>query len=401
MTELIFLFTCIRNEGIIKQAQDYVNRLSTSIEEYKTNLTTYKVQEQELLETIHKVELECNQEVSNIMSERDSKLSDLRAKRVELVTTKSQLEKSIRDAKAVKDTCPTCGRKFDNVFIPDTSEQENELSHIISELNYLDTESSQVTNQYTDKITAVRSEYNTLVYQTRLSEVKAHIKNFETSIYQITKDKESQEKTLQQYEQLRSNYNLTVSNLNETITNSNSEIVKLNENLVYYNDSKNNIQDRLAAVTKFTTLTTRDFRGYLLKNVIQFIDNKAKEYCEDVFENRNIDFVLDGNNIDIKYCGKQYEACSGGEKQKVDLIVQFAIRDMLCKFLDFSSSIIVLDEIFDNLDTTGCEKIINLISRKLVDIQSIFIITHHNDLQIPEDSKITVTKQPDGVSLVV
>ena len=148
-------------------------------------------------------------------------------------------------------------------------------------------------------------------------------------------------------------------------------------------------------------MITRDFRGYLLKNVIQFIDSKAKEYCEDVFDNKNIDFILDGNNIDIRYCGKQYEACSGGEKQKVDLIVQFAIRDMLCKFLDFSSSIIVLDEIFDNLDSVGCERIINLISRKLVDIQSIFIITHHNDLQIPEDNRITVTKQPDGVSLVV
>ena len=148
------------------------------------------------------------------------------------------------------------------------------------------------------------------------------------------------------------------------------------------------------------TLTTRDFRGYLLKNVIKFIDSKAKEYCKDVFETENIDFVLDGNNIDIKYCGKQYEACSGGEKQKVDLIVQFAIRDMLCQFLDFSSSIIVLDEIFDNLDSVGCEKVINLISRKLSDIQSIFIITHHSDLQIPEDSTITVTKQQDGVSLV-
>ena len=145
----------------------------------------------------------------------------------------------------------------------------------------------------------------------------------------------------------------------------------------------------------------RDFRGFLLTNVIDFINIKAKEYCSFVFDTDEIEFKLDGNNIDIKYCEKDYENLSGGEKQKVDLIVQFSIRDMLSQYLDFSSNILVLDEITDNLDAKGSDKIINLISNKLIDVESVFIITHHTELlQGLFDTEIQVEKDKNGVSRI-
>ena len=103
----------------------------------------------------------------------------------------------------------------------------------------------------------------------------------------------------------------------------------------------------------------------------------------------------------MNYNGKEYEALSGGERQKVDLIIQFAIRDMLCKHTSFSSNIIVMDEIFDNLDDMGCQKILDLITTRLHDISSIFIITHHGaELSIPYDDIIKVEKSNDGISRV-
>jgi DNA repair exonuclease SbcCD ATPase subunit len=94
---------------------------------------------------------------------------------------------------------------------------------------------------------------------------------------------------------------------------------------------------------------------------------------------------------------KDYENLSGGERQKVDLIIQFSIRDMLCSQLNFSSNILVLDEIFDNLDMIGCEKLINVISN-MNDIKNIFIITHRYDLSIPCDKEIVVVKSNLGIS---
>ena len=155
----------------------------------------------------------------------------------------------------------------------------------------------------------------------------------------------------------------------------------------------------LDVVNKMITIVTRDFRGFLLSNVIDYIDLKAKEYSIDIFNTDLVKFVLEGNNINIYYDGKIYENLSGGERQKIDLIIQFAMRDMLCKFLNFSSNIIVLDEIFDNLDALGCHKVLNLITNKLVDINNIFIVTHHAaDLHIPYDNEIVVVKNEAGFS---
>ena len=148
------------------------------------------------------------------------------------------------------------------------------------------------------------------------------------------------------------------------------------------------------------SVVTRDFRGYILTSVIEFIDKKAKEYCQEVFKSDKIAFQLNGNSISISYDGKEYENLSGGEKQKVDLIVQFSIRDMLCKYLNFSSNIIAVDELFDNLDSVGCERILNLISNKLNDVETVYIITHHSSIPIPFDKIITVIKGEDGISRI-
>ena len=91
---------------------------------------------------------------------------------------------------------------------------------------------------------------------------------------------------------------------------------------------------------------------------------------------------------------------SGGEKQKVDIIIQLAIRDLLSTQLGVKSSLICFDEVFDNLDAHGCQKIIDLIS-KIKDIESVFIVSHHAaELQISYDNHIEVEKSEAGISKI-
>ena len=186
--------------------------------------------------------------------------------------------------------------------------------------------------------------------------------------------------------------------LSDDIVNCEQQIKSLQDLLYNINIEKDNINQHLDIVNKMVTIASRDFRGMLLSNIIDYINLKAKEYSKDIFNTSDIEFKLDGNNIYIGYAGKQYESLSGGEKQKVDLIVQFSIRDMLSRFLNFTSNILVLDEIFDNLDSYGCQQVINLISTKLLDIESIFIITHHLELDIPNDNEIVIVKNNNGIS---
>ena len=74
---------------------------------------------------------------------------------------------------------------------------------------------------------------------------------------------------------------------------------------------------------------------------------------------------------------------------------------MLCKFLNFSCNILSIDEAFDNLDDIGCENVLNMISHRLNDISSEYIITHRSDIELPVDDEIIVVKDSKGFSRIV
>ena len=93
---------------------------------------------------------------------------------------------------------------------------------------------------------------------------------------------------------------------------------------------------------------------------------------------------------------------SGGEKQRVDLILQFTIRNLLTAYLNFNSNILVLDEITDFLDKQSCKAIMTLIERELNTIESVFVVSHHaTELDLPVDSEIKVVKNEDGISEIL
>jgi DNA repair exonuclease SbcCD ATPase subunit len=189
----------------------------------------------------------------------------------------------------------------------------------------------------------------------------------------------------------------TIANYQETISKNATKIRELDDQLMYNNSEKDLQQSHLDVVNKFETALKRDFRGYLLSTIIDYIQQRAKSYSQVIFETDKVGFCLDGNNIDITYLDKAYENLSGGEKQKIDLIIQFSIRDMLCNHLGFTSNILVLDEVFDGLDSIGCQRVLDVIS-SLSDIKNIFIVTHRKDLSIPTDKEIIVVKSASGIS---
>lgn len=186
----------------------------------------------------------------------------------------------------------------------------------------------------------------------------------------------------------------------DRISEMSSKIAELENKILYNSIETDKLSSQLDLISKFENSTKRDFRGYLLSNIIEYIDKKAKEYCLDVFGTDKIEFKLDKNDIDIIYDGKEYSNLSGGERQKVDIIIQFALRAMLCNCLDFRCNMIVLDELMDFLDSKGCDRVLDLISRRLFDIDSVYIISHHKDLQIPYDKELIVVKSAEGISSI-
>ncbi len=313
------------------------------------------------------------------------------------------LSKKIKELEAVSDICPTCGQKLHGVTKPDTSTLKTQLEDISKTIDNLNSKLNEINTSLSEKQSEIRAKYSQLkeINQDTITKLTDKLSSINLKLTELnsTQLKLNQVKLDILYE-IKNKTNLK-STLEKKTEQLQAEIKELEASILYNNISKDNITKHQSIINKFQTIIARDFRGYLLSNVIEIINSKAKDYCKDIFNSDAIDFKLEGNDINIYYANKLYEDLSGGEKQKVDLIVQFSIRDMLCKFLNFSCNILSIDEAFDNLDDIGCEKVLNMISHRLNDISSVYIITHHSDIELPVDDEIIVVKDSKGFSRIV
>lgn len=406
----------LRTENELKSLIDDVD-YTTKLEELNNSLEKYKIQHQTIAYNIYNIDVDVKTITDNISALSEQKLSelkkvravyddvlnDIRATIVQLESEKKYKDAELRKLKSIKDVCPTCGQKLPDVVKPETSNIESEINAISVKLMDHSINLSKMKDKLSEEESSVSLKYDSTLneYKEALTKAQNERYDFDTQLTGLNAVISTIGKDIARIEALILSREQSISNLTSRIEELKNSILSLEDKILYNNRDKDNLKEHIDVISKMNTLVKRDFRGFLLTNVIAFIDSKAKEYCKEVFETEDIEFKLEGNNINITYSNKAYENLSGGEKQKVDLILQFALRDMLCQYLDFSSNILVLDEIFDNLDSIGCGKILDLISKKLIDIESVFIITHHDfDLSIPADSEIVIEKDINGISRI-
>ena len=306
------------------------------------------------------------------------------------------LEKEIKKLDAITDICPTCGQKIPSINKPDTTKQKEELNNFKVKYSNLESEISDFEKEKNKIVDDLSDELNklSLNIKERISDIMSDISSITTENKNNLSIRDNINNQISNLNNYKSNYNNIINNINDTQKLINDIDISMKD----INKEISNINLHLNIVQQMLTLARREFRGILLFNIISYINKKVKQYSKIVFDTEELDFILDGNAIDISYCNKQYENLSGGEKQKIDIIVQLALRDILSKQLDIHSNILVVDEIFDNLDLLGCRKIMSLISG-LSDIESVFIISHHaQDLELTSDIKILVEKNESGIS---
>lgn len=340
-------------------------------------------------------------EILNFNLDIDKQINKLTADSNVLQVSINNLKSSINQAENIKDTCPTCGQKLPGVFKVDVTNEKTQLHNLEETLKENTSKIATLRGTKESEITLIEQKYTSELataqtdYEAAVCIRTSYTKQKEQYINEINKLKLELEKSKLELDHFQNNLDRIQKNINELTLN----IDKCNTELEQHQKEKLNIEESKNILNTIKTYLKRDFRGYLLQNIIAYIEERAKTYSQYVFNHSEISFERNGNNIDIKYLDKYYENLSGGEKQKIDLIIQFSIRDMIGTFLNFSSNILVLDEIFDNLDDIGCANILKLITCCLNDVTSIYMISHHSDeLSIPSDYEITIIKNEDGVS---
>lgn len=384
-------------ESLVKKSAEVTNtqeKLKTQQAEYELKAAEKNaVLAEKSKEKLAAINTE-NNEFNNFKSIYFEKRSTLNAS-ISTLTTK------INSLKAIKDVCPTCGQHIPNVVKPSTEVEEQELANVTKQLEELNTKYAAFERMHNNELHEIEKLFNN-----ETSEILNELRVIKQEM-DIIKRQDSQ------YTQLILSLNTQINKINlekhqfienkqnaqNILYNLRSSVEKLDAEILYNNNEKDNVSKHISVINQMNTLIKRDFRGYLLGNVISYIESKVKEYSLEIFGTDLLTFTLDGNNINISYCGKPFENLSGGEKQRTDLIIQFAIRDMMRQYLNFSSNILLLDEIFDSLDTTAVDAVLKCICNKLVDVESLFIISHHaRELEIPYDSELIVTKSETGIS---
>lgn len=375
------------------------------VEQQKAQLEVLIASTEAKLESLNIQLLELTNEKAKVSNEE---LDAYTKSHTNLVANKSLQEfniKAVKDEiakyKAIVDRCPTCGQRIPDVHKPDTSMLEHQLSKVqeclktaVDDIRKCETQHQEYLIQIEN---AFKDEFNSLTKT--IADEKASLQNNRIEYNKCTNTLELERNSYNKLIYDRQNWDNSIKRQQEEINTLETEIARLTNLISITSLAKEDYDQRITVVKKMDQLTKRDFRGYLLTNIINYIDNKAKDYCSIVFGTRELAIEISGNVLDITYCGKAFDGLSGGEKQRVDLILQLAIRDLLNSYLGLSANILVLDEITDFLDKKSCQAVMQLLEKELNTVESVFIISHHSEgLELPIDSEIKVIKNENGIS---
>lgn len=312
----------------------------------------------------------------------DLQVSDLTNKNI---SYNNELNRRINDNETMmkryssihSSTCPTCGQSISDNNKLDQMRQSinndirsNKLSMVdlMNKINDIQPKIVDLSNQATSE-------------RKNLSDLQLQISKYKSKVndYQI--------------------YNQSTSVLYESIEKDNKIIEEQESLKKSYEDQLKDIEIKMSIATYYKSQISRKFRSFLLEGVIQYINSRCEEYSKYLFEKQGVvKLVIDGNNINIYLGDREFENLSGGEGRRVDIILQLAQRDLARNESGFSSNLLVLDEILDNLDAIGADSVINLLEYKSPDIDTLMIISHKKDITIPCDSICTIVKNEDQIS---
>lgn len=413
-----------RRDILVRQKTEAESFLSKSIDEVKGKIDAYqveltKLEEDRLSVCSEKDELSAQisqmqekrllvkekgtQELLNLKQRQSDECEPLKASIADLTAQKKQLEKTIKEKGSIKDVCPTCGQHISGVVKPDTTDDENNLHECEESLSTYNAQLKQQDDKFVSEEATLRKIHNDeySVCTLEIKKLQDDLSKRSDIVNKIDEELLSIHSKLNVFESQYNEYQTLYRYNEEKFAQINEELKKNADEISTLERALEELNERSGIVKSFSTALSRDFRGVLLTGLIDYLNNRLKEFSNIVFNSDSVLFALDGNNVSIKCNDKEYESLSSGERQRIDIMVQFALRDMLCNYLGFSCNMLVLDEVFDGLDSRGCEKIIDLMSECLSDVSSVFIVTHRQDLAIPSDGTMVVNKDRNGFSRIL
>lgn len=281
--------------------------------------------------------------------------------------------------------CNRCGKDFGTLKPDDVYKREAELESqaIQNTLNLESLESS--TNNLKQQIENINNQLSQKSgYEVSLKQIISGIEtankliNFQTSQIQ----KLEAEKVEIENKKFEYDFDTQTSKLESLL----AEIAQVEREI-------SEAEAKFSRIKFFATIgfTAKGLKAYLFEKKLRLLNQYVHQYSsllgfsvelavdlESTLKSIEINIAKDGVKCD-------YGCLSGGEQQRVDLCIAFALHDLISANYDIN--LLILDEVFESIDTyQGVEQVSELISFKAIS-KSVFVITHNASLEIP-NSKV-------------
>lgn len=396
------------NEESISAIEESIINVDNGIKEFNNKIEEYNNQYNELQTKI----LQKQSDISSLQFDLTKQDSEKQHIQQDIERIKQEIEK-IKNS----DTCPTCGRKYDNINEEHINQLMQEKNNLIKDNTIKIQEIEKVKNEINNKLYLENNIYEGLhlsaneinSYITPIKE-QIQIKEAEkttTNMLKIQKNNEINEyrqkiNNLQNIkEELLKVENNNIKEYEDLITQYNNDTKILDEEINKLNEEYNKNDSFVQVIKNILQLITKEFRTYLLKNSIAYLNKHLQEYSIQLFSNEKDVIKIEESDTKLNiYLGNAtYESLSGGEKTRVNIALLLAQKSLANVIGNMACNLIILDEILGYCDSEAESSVINLITNELDSLETIYMISH-KEIPIGYDNILTIVKDKNGLSQV-
>jgi DNA repair exonuclease SbcCD ATPase subunit len=293
-------------------------------------------------------------------SDKLKKLGQLKGKISQKVSTITKEHKFFTE----NTVCPTCTQSLEETFrinkIVDAQNKAKELQSGYKELE----EAIEEEEKREHHFLSLSKEVTDLTHgisqnNIRINGLQKQIQNLESEIQTITEQLKNRNSEHEKLEKIKKDLQLTYDELSEK------------KNLIQYHDFS------------YSLLKDSGVKSKIIKKYLPLINQQVNRYLQmlDFY----INFTLDEEfNETVQSPIREdfsYSSFSEGEKQRIDLALLFAWREVAKFKNSTNTNLMILDEVFDSsLDGFGTEDFLKII-RFVIKDSNIFIISHKNGME--------------------
>lgn len=393
----------------LKNSEDVISNKRSEIDSVKEN-------NKNLLEKRNEKDREYQEErlnLTGIEAKRGMEEIKIHNLNEDIADEESEIQKIVKS-----DRCPTCGRKYDDVNEEHIQQVVDEHKIVIEKLKLeIESKENEILKYKEDEKQQAIIIENKLkelnILKEELSKANEVIDGLDSDLSSLEEDRKTIQKNINDcesdLENLRNKKDSILKiqvgnkqefeNLLQESARHNLELQEEKVNICKSYDEDNNCVGTLKHCQQ---LVTKEFRTYLLRNSINYLNELLRQYSEQLFSNDKDIIVIKGDDtkLDINLGDASYESLSGGEKTRVNIALLLAQKSLANALGNISCNIIILDEVLGYCDSFAEANVINLLTKELNSLETIFMISH-KEIQIGYDSELVVRKATNGLSSII